>query len=858
MADAFVENFDGSLAAAFSALVKATKAAGRLPSDIAFHRTLDESIDTRLSRTSDRMLHMGNTLWMQSRPDSSSIAIDSIDDVAVEHDGRWQTGPRFRPVIDAVDTLLEKIDIGLDEVLKTSAHKLRTAASAQIGKQSAPVVTTIKGNSLDYKLVHAQNIPRPQLAFKDTIDNSPNTPFVWKIRNKVHARVPLDYGLPSAKVAESPLGRHLHSLGIARPGATPPSSGTTTPRTSKRTTDISGVFDAMSAVEAGSLASLPHPYEYEISHYETPEWLLAASEPQKPIDWDATPFQFVDTPEQLHAMMEHLRTAREVAIDLEHHDYRSYQGFTCLIQISTRSTDFVVDALALRADLGVLNEVTADPAVIKVFHGAESDIVWLQRDFGVYVVGLFDTYHASKVLNMQHHSLAHLLLTYSAFHADKKYQLADWRIRPIPHEMLAYARADTHFLLYVFDRMRCELLERGQRLVGVDMTEPDGEHFGMLAGIDLVESATQPLELTLQRSQQTALKKHIKEGYDAEHGMGTGGWAKLAKKWRHPFTPTQLAVFRALHEWRDSCAREEDESVRYVLPNHMLFNISDAMPTDTAGLFRLCHKAPPPVRLYALDIVRLIARTRVRAEARMDEFRELVKDVESQGVEPVHVRFDDKEDKEIVEDVPDVLTSELEKSVENIVAPTSSLFGSFVPSAVATSAAERAREIRSNLVLTVAVPIRVITGPTEPEFTPVPVKPLVPKSMMVLSESSAPSISLPASKKTKTTEVLDLSKIVLSEPETPDTPVSTTRKSRKRTRTNKPEPETNVEAFEYDDSARDAIGESTIDVNQPKKVRHKKPKSFDPYKTSDSKFDKRPTRSRVNNKSGNRTLSYKK
>ncbi|KAJ2168390.1 exosome nuclease subunit [Coemansia sp. RSA 562] len=856
MAEAFVENFDGSLAAAFSALVKATKAAGRLPNDIAFHRTLDESIDKRLSRTSDRMLRMGNALWMQSRPDSSSIGIDSIDDVAVEHDGRWQTGPRFRPVIDAVDTLLEKIDIGLDEVLKTSAHKLRTAATAQMGKQSAPVVTTIKsGNNLDYTLMHAQNIPRPQLAFKDTVDNSPNTPFVWKIRNKVHARVPLDYGLPSAKVADSPLGHHLHSLGIARPGSTPP-SGATTPRGAKRAVDMSNVFDAMSAAEAGSLASLPHPYEYEISHYETPEWMLAQSEPQKPVDWDNTPFQYVDTPEQLHAMMEHLHTAREVAIDLEHHDYRSYQGFTCLIQISTRSTDFVVDALALRAELNVLNEVTADPAVIKVFHGAESDIVWLQRDFGVYVVGLFDTYHASKVLNMQHHSLAHLLLTYSAFHADKKYQLADWRIRPIPQEMLAYARADTHFLLYVFDRMRTELLDRGQRLKGVDMTDPDGEHFGMLAGIDLVESATQPLNVVVHRSQQTALKKHVKEGYDAEHGMGTGGWAKLAKKWRHPFTPTQLSVFRALHEWRDSCAREEDESVRYVLPNHMLFNISDTMPEDTAGLFRVCHRTPPPVRLYALDIVRLIGRARTRAEARMDEFREMVRDVESEGGEPVHVRFD--EEVEIV-DVPDVLTSELIKSVDNIVAPTSSLFGTRVTANAESQAAVRAREIRANLVLTVAVPIRVETKPTEPEFTPIPARtPAVPKSMMVLSESHAPSVPLPAHKPRKSSDVLDLSKIVLSEAETSDAP-EPTKKSRKRTRVAKPETTPNVEAFEYDGMERDAIGESTIDVNQPKKVRHKKQKkSFDPYKTSDSKFDKRPTRSRVNTKSGNRTVSYKK
>lgn len=34
----------------------------------------------------------------------------------------------------------------------------------------------------------------------------------------------------------------------------------------------------------------------------------------------------------------------------------------------------------------------------QVLHGAESDIVWLQQDFNLYIVNLFDTYHASKVL----------------------------------------------------------------------------------------------------------------------------------------------------------------------------------------------------------------------------------------------------------------------------------------------------------------------------------------------------------------------------------------------------------------------------------------------------------------------------
>lgn len=54
--------------------------------------------------------------------------------------------------------------------------------------------------------------------------------------------------------------------------------------------------------------------------------------------------------------------------------------------------DFVVDGIALRNHLFILNKVTSDPAKLKVFHGANMDIKWLQRDFGVYVVNLFDTY----------------------------------------------------------------------------------------------------------------------------------------------------------------------------------------------------------------------------------------------------------------------------------------------------------------------------------------------------------------------------------------------------------------------------------------------------------------------------------
>ena len=51
-------------------------------------------------------------------------------------------------------------------------------------------------------------------------------------------------------------------------------------------------------------------------------------------------------------------------------------------------------------------------------------------------------------------SLDYLLQHYCKIRLDKRFQLADWRMRPIPPNMLRYARQDTHYLLYVYDRLR--------------------------------------------------------------------------------------------------------------------------------------------------------------------------------------------------------------------------------------------------------------------------------------------------------------------------------------------------------------------------------------------------------------------
>jgi exosome complex exonuclease RRP6 len=189
--------------------------------------------------------------------------------------------------------------------------------------------------------------------------------------------------------------------------------------------------------------------------------MLDDPEPQLYRPLDETPFTYIDTVAGLRELSQTLTSVREIAIDTEAHAYRSFSGFVCLMQISTRDEDYVVDTLALRAHMHMLNAALTDPAIVKVLHGADMDIVWLQRDFGLYVVNMFDTGQAARVLEFPRFSLAYLLDHYCGVTADKKYQLADWRIRPIPGEMLKYAREDTHYLLYIADRLRAELVARG-------------------------------------------------------------------------------------------------------------------------------------------------------------------------------------------------------------------------------------------------------------------------------------------------------------------------------------------------------------------------------------------------------------
>jgi exosome complex exonuclease RRP6 len=109
-----------------------------------------------------------------------------------------------------------------------------------------------------------------------------------------------------------------------------------------------------------------HPYWYEIKHITYPDFMFQSSPPIPPKSFEETPFSWISTTSEFVFMLNKLRNAKEVAIDLEYHSYRSWAGFLCLMQITTRQEDFVVDTIVLREELQELNEVFTDPGIVKV------------------------------------------------------------------------------------------------------------------------------------------------------------------------------------------------------------------------------------------------------------------------------------------------------------------------------------------------------------------------------------------------------------------------------------------------------------------------------------------------------------
>jgi ribonuclease D len=289
------------------------------------------------------------------------------------------------------------------------------------------------------------------------------------------------------------------------------------------------------------------------------------------MQWPFNPAQYIDHDKAFLKLMKALRAEALIAIDTESNSLHAYRERVCLIQLSTRQQDYILDPLRI-ADLEPLGELLTNPKLEKVFHAAEYDLMCLKRDYGFTLVNLFDTQIAARITGQKTVGLDKLLAEHFGLAVDKRHQRDDWGERPLPEESLLYAQMDTHYLPQLRDILRANL-----------------EAAGALQ--EAAESFEDACHITLPQT-----------GFDPDGFWRLGIPAGLNKK--------QLAILRELYLLRDECARERDVPLFKVFNDHVLVALSEADPTHPSELRNIRGMTPTQVTRYGKQVLEAVKRGR--------------------------------------------------------------------------------------------------------------------------------------------------------------------------------------------------------------------------------------------------------
>lgn len=278
----------------------------------------------------------------------------------------------------------------------------------------------------------------------------------------------------------------------------------------------------------------------------------------------------IKTPAALAKLARKFQHAPAVAVDLEADSMYHFQEKVCLIQMATLQSSAVIDPLRLQ-DLESLRPVFANPAIEKIFHGADYDVRSLFRDFGIEIAHLFDTQIACKFLGLKETSLEAVLQVRFGVTLNKKYQRKDWSKRPLPDEMIAYAADDVRYLLPLTKMLVGELKDKG-RLAWVQ------EECDLLSRVRPPQNNHEPLFL------------------------GFKGAGRL--------NPRSLAVLEALLQLRRRVAENKDRPLFKIFSNKSLLQLAVEKPANTKRLDESGVLSSKQFKMYGDELAEAIHRAR--------------------------------------------------------------------------------------------------------------------------------------------------------------------------------------------------------------------------------------------------------
>lgn len=173
--------------------------------------------------------------------------------------------------------------------------------------------------------------------------------------------------------------------------------------------------------------------------------------------------QLLDSQALFEAALDEWRRVSALGVDTEANSFFVYRERTCLVQVSSADTDWILDPFAV--DLAPFGEILANPAIEKIFHASEFDILSLKRDYGFTFANLYDTLIAAKAVGRKKVGLANLAEESLGLKLAKDEQRSDWGHRPLTRQQIEYAFADTRHLIALSDILKAEVLSRGSEIL---------------------------------------------------------------------------------------------------------------------------------------------------------------------------------------------------------------------------------------------------------------------------------------------------------------------------------------------------------------------------------------------------------
>lgn len=280
-----------------------------------------------------------------------------------------------------------------------------------------------------------------------------------------------------------------------------------------------------------------------------------------------TELVWVDHPLKLREVAIELADEEIIAVDTESNSLYAYQEEVCLIQFSTMQKDYLIDSMVL-SDLSSLSSIFSSKKILKVFHAAEYDLICLFRDYGFRFNYLFDTMIAARVLGYQAVGLGSLLEQHFGFQMDKRYQRANWGKRPLPKEMLEYARLDSHYLIPLQAILREELENSGRWEIGL-------EDFRRL---------TQGVEDTTESTEEDFWK--LRGARD--------------------LSPERAAVLKSVYQMRESKAKSQNKPPFKIFSNQVIIEVAQNCPKDLPTLSEVTCLSDRLVKQYGREILKAV------------------------------------------------------------------------------------------------------------------------------------------------------------------------------------------------------------------------------------------------------------